>query len=153
MVFPEGFEVLRFRRTPGWNFEVERDAAGKITGVMWSGSKIGREEYEQFSFMARAANPGTFKLDAYQTYEGGEVVGWVNPAEPQPAPHVTIVAAASEAPAGTGGDPFAGGAAAPAASTAVSPGRQPGTTLAVVSLVVALASLVAAVTARRRART
>src|SRR5262252_1531065 len=46
MTFPEGFEVLRFRRTPGWNYELERDAKGRIVAVTWSGSKISKEEYE-----------------------------------------------------------------------------------------------------------
>jgi len=113
MVFPEGFDVLRFRAAPGWTFEVERNAAGKMTGVTWSGRKISREEYEQFSFLARAQTPGVYKLDAYQTYDGGEVVGWVNPAEPRPAPQVTIVAAAvADAGAAPAGGPFAGSAAA-----------------------------------------
>jgi YD repeat-containing protein len=107
MVFPEGFEVLRFRPAPGWKYEVERDASGRITGVTWSGDKIGREEYEQFSFMARAANPGTYQLNAYQTYGSGEVVSWVNPQEPQPAPKVIILAAAQSA---GGPDPFAASA-------------------------------------------
>ena len=97
VVFPENFEVLRFRSAPGWTMEVERNASGKITGVTWTGRKISREEYEQFSFLARSRTPGTYKLDAYQTYDGGEVVGWVNPAEPRPAPQVTIAAATTDA--------------------------------------------------------
>ena len=37
IVFPEGFEVLRVRPTSGWKNEFERDAAGRITGITWSG--------------------------------------------------------------------------------------------------------------------
>ena len=94
MVFPEGFEVLRVRPTSGWKNEFERDAAGRITGITWSGGRVGRAEYEVFSFMARAKAPGTVKLDAFQTYGENDVVGWVNPAEPRPAPQVTVVASA-----------------------------------------------------------
>lgn len=143
MVFPEGFEVLRFKPAPGWKYEVERDAAGKITGVMWSGNKVGREEYETFSFMARAANPGTYQLNAYQTYEGGEVIGWVNPQEPQPAPKVTIVAAATEG-AAPAADPFAAPAAAAAtAQTAptLTAGSPVPSVLAGASLLVSLGAL------------
>jgi YD repeat-containing protein len=149
MVFPEGFEVLRFRPAPGWKYEVERDAAGRITGVTWSGNTIGREEYEQFSFMARAANPGTYQLNAYQTYGSGEVVGWVNPQDPQPAPKITIVAAAS--PGGGGGtDPFAASAAglSGAAPPAAGGGRAP-LVLASASVVLSLAALVLAGRRRR----
>jgi YD repeat-containing protein len=156
MAFPEGFDVLRFRAAPGWKFEVERNAAGKMTGVTWSGRKISREEYEQFSFLARAQTPGLYKLDAYQTYDGGEVVGWVNPAEPRPAPQVTIVAAATgegdAAPAAA--DPFAASAttAAPAGATVPPAAAEPSQTglwLGGSSLVIALAALVASL--RKRA--
>jgi YD repeat-containing protein len=117
MVFPEGFEVMRFRRVAGWTYELERDAKGRIVGVTWSGGKIAREEYELFSFMARASAPGTYQLNAYQTYQGNDVVGWENPTEPRPAPIVTIVAAPGTAGAAAPppADPFA---AAPAAATA-----------------------------------
>ncbi len=107
VVFPEGFEALRFRPpAPGWRYQLERDATGRIASVTWSGSTIGREEYELFQFMARSRKPGRYKLEAYQTYNGSEVVGWVNEAEPRPAPHITITAAAA-APANSGTDPFA----------------------------------------------
>ena len=120
VVFPENFEVLRFRSAPGWTMEVERNATGQITAVTWTGRKISREEYEQFSFLARSRTPGTYKIEAYQTYDGGEVVGWVNPAEPRPAPQVTIAAATTDATA-PAGDPFA------AANGNTTPVRQPAT--------------------------
>ena len=86
VVFPEGFDVLRFRPpAPGWRYEIERSASGRIAGVTWSGGSIGREEFEVFEFMARVRAPGVYKLDAYQTYGTDDVVGWVNAAEPRPA--------------------------------------------------------------------
>ena len=144
VVFPENFEVLRFRSAPGWTMEVERNAAGKITGVTWTGRKISREEYEQFSFLARSRTPGTYKLEAYQTYDGGEIVGWVNPAEPRPAPQVTIAEASTDA-AAPAGDPFAAAAAsarppAAASSTSTASSQTP-MWLGGSSLFVALAAL------------
>src|SRR6185295_14447536 len=40
LAFPPGIEVLRFKPKEGWKYEIERDAAGAITGVTWSGGKI-----------------------------------------------------------------------------------------------------------------
>ncbi len=149
VVFPADFEVLRFRAAPGWTMEVERNAAGTITGVTWTGRKISREEYEQFSFLARSRTPGTYKLEAFQTYDGGEIVGWVNPAEPRPAPQVTIVAAATGT-AAPAGDPFAGATATgnqAGAGAPEPPSRMP-LWLGGSSLLVALVAL--AVSARKR---
>jgi len=149
VVFPENFEVVRFRSAPGWTMEVERNASGKITGVTWTGHKISREEYEQFSFLARSRTPGTYKIEAYQTYEGGEIVGWVNPAEPRPAPQVTIAAATTDT-ATSAADPFAAatgtGARQPASQSSAS--SQTPMWLGGSSLVVALVAL--ALSTRKR---
>lgn len=143
VVFPDNFEVLRFRSAPGWTMEVERNASGKITGVTWTGRKISREEYEQFSFLARSRTPGTYKIEAYQTYDGGEIVGWVNPAEPRPAPQVTIAEASTDA-AAPAGDPFAGATAGSARQPAPPSNASSQTPmwLGGSSLVVALVALV-----------
>jgi YD repeat-containing protein len=110
IVLPEGFELLRVRPTAGWKYEFERDANDRVTAVTWSGGQIGRTEYEVFTFMARAQNPGTYKLDAYQTYGKSDVVAWINAAEPRPAPQVKVVAAVASA-ATPAADPFAAPAA------------------------------------------
>jgi uncharacterized protein YcnI len=156
LVFPEGFEALRFRPAPGWKYEVERDATGRIAAVTWSGSTIGRDEYELFQFMARSRKPGTYKIEAYQTYAGGEVVGWVNPAEPKPAPQVTITAAAAQREGGAA-DPFANGQARPEGGAAADKETliaAPGVPLWLGggALLVAALSLVVALSAARRAR-
>jgi YD repeat-containing protein len=106
MVFPDGFELVRVRPTAGWTYELERNAGGAITAITWSGGRISRTEYEVFSFMARTQNRGTFKLDAYQTYGGNDVVGWVDAAEPRPAPQVVASAALSSVTT-PAADPFA----------------------------------------------
>jgi uncharacterized protein YcnI len=158
VVFPEGFDALRFRPpAPGWRYELERDAKGRIASVTWSGSTIGREEYELFQFMARSRKPGRYKLEAYQTYNGSEVVGWVNDAEPRPAPQITITAAA--APSSSGTDPFAQGQGSKVTASAaadVAPGLivSAGVPLWLGggALLLAALSLVVALRASRRAR-
>ena len=152
MVFPEGFDVMRFRPAAGWKHELERNAAGKIIAVTWSGNKIPREEYEQFSFMARVQTPGVYKLDSFQTYDGGEVVGWVNPTEPRPAPQVTITARPEgDEGAPASGDPFAGTVSATPATATATAAAEPrtGLWLGASSLVISLAALVVAL--RKRA--
>jgi len=158
MVFPEGFDVSRFRPAAGWKYEVERDPMGRIAAVTWSGNTIARDEYEQFYFMARAKNPGTFKLEAYQTYNGNDVVGWIEQeGGKRPAPQVTIKPAAPRTEgAGANADPFApqstssASTSAPAESAATA---GMGTWLGALSVVVALAALVMSQRAARQART
>jgi len=136
MVFPPGFEVLRFRPpAPGWTYEIERDSSGRISGVTWSGGKIARDEYEQFQFMARARNAGVFKIDAYQTYGDNDVVAWVE-AEggTRPAPQVTIE----------------GAAGAEGATAAVTAG--PSTWMGGAAVAIALAALVMSMRSARRVR-
>jgi YD repeat-containing protein len=115
IVFPAGFDLVRVRPTAGWTYELERDAAGRITAITWSGGRISRTEYDVFTFMARTQNPGTFKLDAYQTYGENDVVAWVDAAEPRPAPQVIANATVSSA-AAPAADP-----SAPSGSTAAVP--------------------------------
>jgi len=151
MVFPPGFEVLRFRPpAPGWKYEIERDSSGRISGVTWSGGKIARDEYEQFQFMARARNAGVFKIEAYQTYGENDVVAWVEAeGSKRPAPQVTIEGAGAEGAAG--GDPFAGAAATRAgapATAAVTAG--PATWMGGAALAIALAALVMSMRSPRR---
>jgi len=153
MVFPPGFDVLRFRPpAPGWKYEIERDSSGRISGVTWSGGKIGRDEYEQFQFMARSRNAGVFKVEAYQTYGESDVVAWVE-AEggKRPAPQITIEGAA----AAEGADPFAGAAATgaavpPAARPAAPTTAGPSTWMGGGAVVIALAALAVSMRSSRR---
>jgi uncharacterized protein YcnI len=131
MEFPNGMTVSRFQPKPGWQREIERDASGRITAVVWSGGKIEPAEYEDFFFIARTPQEtGKLAFKAYQSYEGGETVEWVNDAEPRPAPAMTIRAAApstttspsienpGQAPAAAGAAAGAAGATTPAGATA-----------------------------------
>lgn len=89
--FPEGMDVSRFASAPGWTREVGRDGGGRITSVTWTGGSIASDEIGIFQFQARnGASPGKLAVRATQTYEDGSEVEWANPAEPNPAPTVTL---------------------------------------------------------------
>ena len=116
--FPAELTVSRFQPKPGWQREVEKNQAGAITAVSWSGGQIAPDEYDEFSFQARTpAEAGTLVFKAYQTYAGGETVAWIDGEEGEaPAPVVEVEAAASTAQAaGTVEDPAATTAAPGAA--------------------------------------
>jgi YD repeat-containing protein len=104
--FPDNLTVSSFQPKSGWQREVERDTAGRMTAVTWSGGRIGPEEYDEFAFVARTPDePGILIFKAYQTYQGGETVEWVNvEGQDNPAPIVevrAVPAAESEASGGT----------------------------------------------------
>lgn len=74
---PAGLRVARFQPKPGWTRTAEKDASGLIVAVTWTGGSIAPDEYEQFVFLARTPKEtGPLVFKAFQTYEGGEVVGW-----------------------------------------------------------------------------
>jgi uncharacterized protein YcnI len=74
---PAGLRVARFQPKPGWTRTTEKDASGLIVAVTWTGGSIAPDEYEQFVFLARTPKEtGPLVFKAFQTYEGGEVVGW-----------------------------------------------------------------------------
>ncbi len=140
--FPPELQVLRLKPLAGWTTEVERDANGKIAAVTYKGSTIGREEYQEFSLIARMPEvAGPIRIKAYQNYVGGLKVAWVNDAEPQPAPTLTVTpAVAAAAPAaGVGED----GAAAGGGGT--------GAWLGGASLLLSVVALVAALRPGRKA--
>src|SRR4029453_9542720 len=67
--FPTELEVVRLKPMAGWTSRIERKAAGKITGVTWSGNTIGRQEYQDFYLIARLPEqPGPIRIKAYQNY-------------------------------------------------------------------------------------
>jgi YD repeat-containing protein len=151
LVFPEGFELLRIKPAAGWKYELERDANGRISAVAWSGGSIGRNEYEVFSFMARSQTEGTVKIEAYQTYGKDDVVAWINPAEPRPAPQIKVVAAGAPAtdqaspPTVTGATAGAGGNSAWSATAGSS-------WISGIALLVALSALFTSWQAVRRSK-
>lgn len=93
--FPATLTVSRFQPKAGWQREVEKDASGRIAAVTWSGGTIAADEYEDFTFAARTPEEtGPLVFKAYQTYQGGETVEWVNEeGQDNPAPIAQIQAA------------------------------------------------------------
>ncbi len=150
--FPPALQVLRLKPLAGWATEVERDADGKISAITYKGSMIGREEYQEFSLIARLPDTtGPTRIKAFQNYVG-EQVAWVNDAEPRPAP--TIVVTPAVVAAAPAADSFAAPApAAPGAGRssgdASSGGASTGGWLGATSLVLSALALLAALRPRR----
>lgn len=152
--FPPELRVLRLKPTAGWTTEVERDANGRISAITYKGSTIGREEYQEFSLIARLPDAtGPIRLKAYQNYAGGQTVAWVNDAEPQPAPKLMVTPAVpTAAPVA---DPFATPAAqspgaSPSAGSAPGVGNT-GVWLGGASLILSGLALVVALRSGRKA--
>src|SRR5262245_28333505 len=100
--FPDGLVVSRFQPKPGWQREVQRSPQGQISSVTWSGGRIDPGEYEDFNFVARTpAQPGKLSFKAYQTYQGGEVVEWVQAENGSQPAAVMEVKAGPQAASGT----------------------------------------------------
>ena len=87
--FPPELEVVRLKPMAGWTSEIERNAAGKITGVTWSGNIDGPGYQTSYLIARLPEQPGPIRIKAYQNYAGGVQVAWVNDAEPQPVPMLT----------------------------------------------------------------
>jgi uncharacterized protein YcnI len=181
---PPGFAFASYEPRPGWKVTVKREkleepieleggeeADEGVSQITWSGGRIGPGEFVDFGLSLRmpkgeAGDKLTFK--ALQTYENGEVVRWIGPEDAEePAPVVTLTAAASDgghgAPGSSGGDTSVSstGAQEPAssapaenASAEVAGDDGGGDGLAVAALAVGIVALAAAAgalfTARRR---
>lgn len=151
--FPPGLQVLRLKPLAGWTAELERNESGKIVAVTYGGGKIGPEEYQEFSLVARLPDAtGPIRIKAYQRYAGGVQVAWINDAEPQPAPTITVTPAVS--PGSSGADPFAVSAQAPGppsqAARALQTGGSGGLWMSGVSLALSVLALAVALRPRRR---
>jgi uncharacterized protein YcnI len=79
--FPlDSVAVSRFEPKAGWNYQISKDADGKVTGVVWtaSGEGLSATEFGDFNMQGKVADAAkeiTWK--AYQTYKDGSVVEWV----------------------------------------------------------------------------
>jgi uncharacterized protein YcnI len=76
---PDGVDVSRFEPKPGWTYETEKNADGKIVSVTWKadGQGLGPTEFGQFNFQGKvAADAKELVWKAHQTYSDGTVVDW-----------------------------------------------------------------------------
>lgn len=88
--FPEGVKVSAIEQTPGWTVEARRNAAGDITGAVWTGS-LQPGQFVEFGVLAQNPPAASISWSFVQTYEGGERVEWTGPAGSKtPAPQVEL---------------------------------------------------------------
>jgi periplasmic copper chaperone A len=171
---PPGFTSASYEPVPGWSVKITKrkvDEPIEVEGleldeeigrITWTGDPerggiIRPGEFQDFGLSVAMPDgaPGsklTFK--ALQAYQGGDVVRWIGPEDAdEPAPTVTLTAAAE---GGGHGAPGAAAASEPASAPASSPpaGDDDGDGLAIAALVVAVLALIAGVAGlvtRRRA--
>ena len=153
---PPGFAEVSFAPVPGWKVAVKKtklaepittDEGDKVTEqvsqVTWSGGKIDPGEFQDFPVsLETPEEPQTLTFKTIQTYDNGDVVRWIGPADGEdPAPQVKVVAAEGDSTTAT-----------PAASTSKS--DEGSDTLAIIALIVGGLGLIAGLAAlltRRRA--
>lgn len=94
---PAEFAEVRYQPKPGWTRTVNGNT------VTWSGGRIEHGEFDEFGFSTRMPDKaGVLAFPAIQTYDNGEVVSWIGPADAdRPAGRVTVAQAASSS--GDGG--------------------------------------------------
>jgi uncharacterized protein YcnI len=98
---------VKLEAPEGWDYEFEEDA-GEIRAITWSGGEIAPREFQEFTIQTRTpGETGEFVWNAYQTYEGGEVVEWTGSQDSEePASVVNVVPGGAE-----GDEPGSGGSA------------------------------------------
>ena len=154
------------RPTPGWSYQIERQKLATplereggeqlteyVSKITWSGGKVGVGEFQEFEVSGGPmpeADQMVFK--AIQTYEGGEVVRWIEEVEEggeepeHPAPVLKLLPESGgghdmgSGGMGTGGDEeeAAGEEAAPDTETASASSEDDTDPLVVAALVIAL---------------
>lgn len=91
---PDSLVAVSFEPKPGWARRIERkplpspvevfgeQVTDYIATVTWEGGRIGAGEFEEFGFSARTPQAATsLRFPAVQTYDNGEVVRWIGPAD------------------------------------------------------------------------
>lgn len=96
---PAGTTFSSVLPVAGWQFTTEKDAAGKVVALAWSGGEIKKGEFFEFGISVRnPKEPGTVLWKAHQTYSDGTVVDWVGEAgADKPAPTVKLEVASAPA--------------------------------------------------------
>lgn len=92
--FSEAVNISRFEPKPGWKYEVEKDASGKITSVNWTTEEDGLSstEFGLFNMQGKVADDADeIVWKAYQTYQDGSVVEWVGAQDAEKPASVTTV--------------------------------------------------------------
>ena|SRR2546425_10429358 len=88
--FPPALNVSSFESKPGWKIEMKKDAAGKLIGVILTGS-IPTGESALFNFTARNPSAGKLSFQVIQIYQDGSKSEWTGPEGSRfPAPMVEL---------------------------------------------------------------
>jgi uncharacterized protein YcnI len=102
---PDDVNVTRIEPKPGWSYEVQKDASGKITSVTWTteGEGLSPIEFAQFNMSGKVGDDATeIVWKAYQTYKDGSVVEWVGAKDAEKPASVTVVLPADASANGHG---------------------------------------------------
>jgi uncharacterized protein YcnI len=103
--FPvDAVAISRFEPKAGWNYQISKDADGKVTGVVWTttGEGLSATEFGEFNMQGKVGDTATaITWKAYQTYKDGSVVEWTGAADSKTPASVTTVLAK---PAGAAAD-------------------------------------------------
>ena len=96
--FPANVRVISFSDVAGWQLEVLRDSANRITTAVWTGS-LPPGRFVEFPFMA--VNPeGETRLvwPVHQTYASGERIEWAGPEDSDRPASATEIRAEAQGP-------------------------------------------------------
>ena len=96
---PAGVEISAVDDIAGWKVELRNDSAGRIVGIVWSGSSIAPRQAGHFTFTAQNP-PGETAVSwkVLQIYEDGTRSEWTGPQGSRtPASVTTIKARAATA--------------------------------------------------------
>ncbi|PZE19927.1 YcnI family protein [Paenibacillus xerothermodurans] len=157
--FPvEAVSISRFEPKPGWTYELTKDDAGKITGVVWTatGEGLSATEFGEFYMQGKVADTAAeIKWKAYQTYKDGSTVEWVGAEGSDKPASVTKV---TPKPAGTALDSH-GHSSAPAQAASAHPqsaeaggGDSTPLFLSIAAVVLALVSVIISLSKRKLSR-
>lgn len=120
--FPDGFAFVSTEPVTGWSARLTREKLAKPIEVEGEeigeqvsrltltaendSAKIGPGEFRDFGLSLRMPEkPGVLAFPTLQTYDDGEVVRWIGPADSEePAPRVTVAAAAAAQGGQAGGE-------------------------------------------------
>jgi len=103
--FPETVTNVSFQPKDGWDRTVKmktldepievfgEEVTEAVDSVTWTGGSIESGEFDEFGFSIRTPDdPGALEFPALQTYQGGEVVRWIGPADADaPAAIVNVI--------------------------------------------------------------
>ncbi len=105
LVFPDTPALTTAQPLPldGWSFNVEKNAAGDVTQVVWTGGPLTGEDKVELPLTLGAIPDGTATVDfkAVQTYDNGDEVRWIEPTPPggeEPEHPAPVLYVTGEAP-------------------------------------------------------